>query len=246
MDWLFARPIAHRGLHDRAAGVIENSRTAVEAAVEAGYGIEVDVRLSGDGVPIVFHDASLDRLTGETGSLQDRSAADLLAVVLTGSSRNDGLWTLEDLIALVDGHVPLVVEIKSDWTGDLRLVDAAVRLLARQRHVAVKSFDPMIVARARRLAPDLPRGLIGYGYHDREAHALPVARRVALRNLAFLPLTRPDFLSWGLDDLDNRAMKLGRAALRLPLMTWTVRSPEDQARAALGGADQMVFEGFRP
>lgn len=246
MDWLFARPIAHRGLHDIEAGVIENSRAAVEAAIAGGYGIEVDVQISADGVPVVFHDFHLDRLTAQTGRVQERAAADLLGIPLAGSAAGDCIWPLEELLALTAGRAPLVVEIKSDWTGDLDLADAAGRLLARYGNVAAKSFDPMVVARLRRIAPDLPRGLIGYGYRDREAHALPVVRRKALRNLAFLPLTRPSFLSWGLDDLDNRAMRLARRTFALPLMTWTVRSPADQARAALAGADQMVFEGFRP
>lgn len=245
LDWLTARPIAHRGLHDRAAGVIENTPTAVAHAVEAGFSAEIDVQISADGEAVVFHDETLDRLTEACGPVSALPLAELRRVAFRETQ--DGIFTLDDCLDLVGGRQALVVEVKSSFGGDMRLAArVAERLRARGGPVAAKSFDPRVVATLRRLAPSLPRGIVGEAFADDDPHwaGLSARRRFAARNLLHWPATRPDFLSWSVRDLTRPAVRLARAAGR-PVMTWTVRSPEDQARAALN-ADQMVFEGFRP
>jgi glycerophosphoryl diester phosphodiesterase len=243
---LFTTPIAHRGLHDREAGIIENSRGAVAAAIAAGYAIEVDVQLSGDGVPLVLHDHALERLTGRPGTVADYAAGALSQMILTGSAGGDAIWPLQELLHLVGGRAPLVIEIKSQWTGDMRLAEAVASIVAGYSGpIGLKSFDPMVVARVRRVAPGVLRGLIGNRIGTQNEHGPRVSKRNAACNLAYIPASRPHFLSWDVNDLANSLLRFARRRFALPVMTWTVRTPAEQAHAALE-ADQMIFEGFRP
>lgn len=248
--WLTAQPIAHRGLHDRAAGRIENSPGAALAAVERGFAIECDVQLSADGEAMVFHDFMLNRLTGEIGPVASRSAAALGAIALTGS--DDRIPTLPAFLDLIGGRVPLVVEIKSVFEGDLRLARRVAEIVAsRESPIAIKSFDPDIIAflRAERDALGLmnvPLGIVAEAqYVQGEWAKLTPDQRLDLTHFLHFSRTRPDFLSWRVDDLPHSTPNLCRAGLGLPIMSWTVRMPEQRARAARW-ADQMVFEGFIP
>ncbi|PZU87544.1 MAG: glycerophosphodiester phosphodiesterase [Chelatococcus sp.] len=246
LDWLVARPIAHRGLHDAAAGVIENSLSAAEAAIAGGFGIECDVQLSADGEAMVFHDFVLDRLTEQAGPVVARTAKELAVIALKGS--RDLVPTLAGFLDRIGGRVPLVIEIKSRFDGDLRLTRRAAEVVAARsgQPIVFKSFDPGIVAALREIAPAIPRGVVGmnaYDYGDYER--LDAAQKHALANLLHYNESRPDFLSWKVAHLDSAVPFLCRNALGLPLMSWTVRTPQDREKAARY-ADQMVFEGFRP
>ncbi|MCA0417990.1 MAG: glycerophosphodiester phosphodiesterase [Proteobacteria bacterium] len=246
LGWLVAKPIAHRGLHDLAAGVIENSPSAATAAIASGFGIECDVQLTADGEAVVFHDFVLDRLTGETGAVVARKAAELGAITLKGSS--DRILTLSAFLDLIGGRVPLVIEIKSRFDGDLTLTKRTVEVVAGYKNhpIVIKSFDPAIVTALRELAPEIPRGIVAmnaYDYGDYDK--LSAEQKHALANLLHFTESRPDFISWKVTDLESAAPYLCRNALGLPLMSWTVRTPEERQRAA-AMADQMVFEGFRP
>jgi glycerophosphoryl diester phosphodiesterase len=243
--WLTARPIAHRGLHDRAKGVIENSLTAATAAVERRYAIECDVQLSSDGELIVFHDDDLDRLTDESGPVHTRSLAALTSITLKDST--DTIPTLTDLLTLIAGRVPLICEIKSAFDGRTESVKRCAEILAHYSGpVAIKSFDPEIVAAIRHLAPNRPRGFIGEShYQDPEWSFLSPERKMNFATLEHLKDTHPDFLSWYQRDLEEAGPVLGRLGLGLPLMTWTIRTPSMLPRVrAL--SDQIVFEGFLP
>lgn len=246
LDWLIARPIAHRGLHDLAAGVIENSLSAADAAIAGRYGIECDVQLSADGEAMVYHDFVLDRLTGESGPLNKRKAAELGAITLKGGS--DPIPTLAALLDRIAGRVPLVIEIKSRFDGDLALTRRTVEIVKQRpgQPIVIESFDPAIVAALRALAPTIPRGIVAmndYSYPDYVE--LDAGQKHALANLLHFNETLPDFLSWKVSDLPCAAPFLCQRALGLPVTGWTVRTPEDRERAS-HHADQMVFEGFRP
>lgn len=245
-DWLTARPIAHRGLHDRTDGRIENSPAAALAAVERGFAIECDVQLSADGEAMVFHDFALDRLTGETGPVAARTAAELGRTRLKDST--DTIPTLPAFLDLIAGRVPLVVEIKSRFDGDLRLTRRVAEVLSgRSDPVAIKSFDPdpIVCLRAAAL-PGVPLGVVAEArYEHGEWKSLSDEKKVELPNLLHYERTRPDFLSWRVDDLPHAAPHLCRVGLGLPVMTWTVRTPEQRTRAGRW-ADQIVFEGFVP
>jgi glycerophosphoryl diester phosphodiesterase len=243
--WLVARPIAHRGLHHRASGLIENTIGAARAAIAQGFAIECDVQLTRDLEAVVFHDFALDRLTTAKGKVADRTASEIGALDLRDTS--DRVPTLAAFLAAIDGRVPLVLEIKSAFDGDLRLTRRTAEVVrAYPGPVALKSFDPDIVAALRDLTPDHPRGIVGENrYEYAEWQVLPAARRHAMANLLHYPDSRPDFISWQVMDLQSAAPFLCRNAVGLPLMTWTVRTPDQRALAAKG-ADQIVFEGFVP
>ena len=245
-DWLVWRPIAHRGLHDRAAGVVENSLSAARAAVAGGFAIECDVQLTADGEAAVFHDVTLDRLTSASGPVAGRRAAELGAIPLSGSA-HDRIPRLGALLALVDGRVPLVCEVKSRFDGDLRLADRVAEVAATYPGpLAIKSFDPCVVAHLRRRGLPNPLGIVAEAaYDDPEWAALAPDMRAGLAALAHVGDTRPDFLSYRVHDLPHAAPQLFRAALGRPVMSWTVRTPDQRQRAARW-ADQMVFEGFAP
>ncbi|WP_029002339.1 glycerophosphodiester phosphodiesterase family protein [Azorhizobium doebereinerae] len=240
---LTARPVAHRGLHDAAAGVIENTATAVDAAVAAGCAIEVDVQRSRDGEAMVFHDFTLDRLTLAQGPLAERTAAELKAVPFKATT--DAMMTLPDLLERVAGRVQLIIEIKSDFSGDTRLAERAAALVAAYGGpAALMSFDPDMVGVVARHAPQVRRGIVAQRHYADDRTHLTAARRFALGHLLHWPRSRFQFVAYKVADLGAPAPRLARA-LGMPVLTWTVRTPQDRARAA-AGADQMIFEGFRP
>lgn len=243
LDWLTARPIAHRGLHDAARGVIENTPSAFQAAIAANYGIECDVQASGDGEAMVHHDDALGRLTEGSAPLATLDAAALKQV--TFKATPDRMLTLAELCDLVGSRVPLVVEIKSHFDGDLRLPRRVAEVLGRyQGPAAAMSFDPAPVATLREIAPRLTRGIVAESHYDHpEWSALPAATK---RNLAYLlhaRRTRPHFVAWSVKNLPAMAPLIARHIFGLPLLTWTVRSAGDRTTAARY-ADQMIFEGF--
>lgn len=244
MDWLTARPIAHRGLHDRSDGRVENSAAAAHAAVTGGYAIECDVQLTRDGDAIVFHDFTLDRLTRETGPVADHSSAALKEKAYAIGP--DRLISLSDLLALVEGRVPLICEVKSRFDGDTRLADRVAALATTYPGpLAIKSFDPGVVAHLRR-NPPCPLGVVAEAsYDDPEWASLPTPMRTDLAQFLHYERTRPDFLSFHVGDLPHAVPFLLRRGLGLPVMAWTVRRPEQRA-AAIPWVDQIVFEGFTP
>ena len=245
LAWLIERPITHRGLHDRALGVVENTPSAVARAIDNGFGVEIDVQGTADGEAVVFHDDTLDRLTEARGPVAAMTLAELKRVAFRETA--DRVWTLDDCLDLVAGRRALTVEVKSSFRRDLAVAErVATVVAARGGPVAVESFDPRVLTILRRIAPSIPRGVVGEAFADDDlawAH-LTSAQRRAARNLLHWPVTRPDFLSWRVRDLDVRTVRLARK-LGTPVTAWTVRTPEDQARAAVF-ADQIVFEGFMP
>jgi glycerophosphoryl diester phosphodiesterase len=245
LDWLTARPIAHRGLHDASAGVIENTATAFSAAIAAGYGIECDLQVSADGEAMVYHDHALGRLTEGRGALRSLSAAAILAVPF--KQTGDRILTLGELCDLVAGRAPLLIELKSRFDGDLRLVTRAASVLARyQGPVALMSFDPAPIASLRASAPALPRGIVAQRHYTHPDWAAASRfQKFRLAHLLHAPSTRPHFIAYAVDDLPAPGPWVARNMFGLPLLTWTVRDDEDR-KAAARWADQMIFEGFRP
>ncbi len=211
---VLARPIAHRGLHDRAAGRVENSLEAADAALAAGYGIECDVRLTRDGEAVVFHDETLDRLTSASGRVDAWNSAALAELVL----RDGGaIPTLARFLDRVDGRVPLVVEIKSDGDGAAALVSRVTALVAGYGGaIALKSFDATIVALCREFKATCPLGLVGPGLRWRSPHAAHLAGLLVVERRAARPASGPRTgdAADGLDRPIARGRRAGRAMSR--------------------------------
>lgn len=243
--WLTARPIAHRGLHDRSSGIFENTISAAEAAIAGSFAIECDIQISSDGEAMVFHDHVLDRLTGESGPVRERTAAELGRLAIGGTA--DRIPTLAAFLDRIDGRTPLVIEVKTRFDGDERLARRLVAVLdGRTAPVVAKSFDPDIVSLLRRIAPGLPRGIVAQSSYDGdESDAIDPELKRAMANLLHWPDTQPHFLSWRHADLPVAAPFLARTLAGVPVVTWTIRNP-DEAERALRHADQIVFEGFVP
>ncbi len=166
LAWLTARPIAHRGLHDASAGVIENTASAFAAAIAGGYGIETDLQISADGEAMVHHDDALGRLTEGSGRLADMTAAEIKTVRFKATT--DRILTLGELCDLVAGRAPLVLELKSHFDGDRRLAQRAADVLADYAGpVAVMSFDPAVIEVVRWIAPHLTRGIVAERHYAR-------------------------------------------------------------------------------
>jgi glycerophosphoryl diester phosphodiesterase len=244
----FDRPIAHRGLHDRAAGIIENSRSAFEAAIARGFAVECDVQLSRDGFPVVFHDDDLERLTGLKGPIGARAAAELTATPLLGSSSGDMPLLLEDFLQLIDGRTLLQVELKRQPTpamADALARSAAAAIAAYAGPLTVMSFDPNLLVLVRRHGYRGPLGIITYRYDEPEWEQKMSKRdRAILRHLLHWPWTRFSFISCFHRSLDLPMVRFFRS-LGVPVTTWTIRSQEER-RAVSRAADQIVFEGFDP
>jgi len=250
IDLIFKYPIAHRGLHKRKEGVIENSTTAFGRAIKRGYGIECDLQLSGDAVPMVFHDDYLDRLTNQKGAVAKLSAGQLSHITLSESKNNDCPQVFAELLEQVAGKVALVIELKNQIDGrNAELAKSAVQMAKNyQGPLAFKSFSPILLRQVRAAGFSGPLGIIVSRFSAEEMKGKPVklsaAQRFFLRHLLHYPKTRFDFISAG-----NKALKL--PAIRIfrrfgfPVMTWTINSPA--AEKAIGGlADQLVFENYLP
>lgn len=240
--WLYEVPLAHRGLHGGA--VPENSLAAFAAAVDAGYGVELDVMLAGDGTPVVVHDVDLARVTGQDVRVSDLDVAALQALPLrdaTGAATSESVPTLAAALDVV-GSGPVMVEIKSRRLRAGRLEEQAAAVLDGHAGPAcVASFNPTTVRWFRRHRPDVVRVLTATADADPRLPAVVRRRLAELRDAATLD---PHAVSYDLAGLPNAATTAWRATGR-PLVTWTVRTEADLARAQ-AEADNLIFEHVRP
>lgn len=246
---LIRLPVAHRALHDRTQGRPENSLPAIEAAIAAGYAIEIDLHLSADGQPVVFHDDTLERLTDATGAVSRRSAADLQRLTLLGTPAT--IPTLAQVLAAVAGRVPLLIEIKDQsqrmGVTDGRLEAATAQALADYTGpVAVMSFNPSSMAHMARLAPQIARGLTTYSFPARDfptnAGLEQTALRESLAAIAHFDAVEASFISHHWHDLTRPRVAELRAQ-GAALLCWTIRSPAEEAQARVL-AQNITFEGY--
>ncbi|WP_062202471.1 glycerophosphodiester phosphodiesterase family protein [Aureimonas sp. AU12] len=234
IGWLRERPIAHRGLHDANRLVCENSLAAFRAAIDGGFAIECDVRLSRDGVPVVFHDESLSRLTTSSGNVRDLDATDLGQLRLGGTEET--IPTLREALALVNARVPLVVELKGispEFDGGFLEAVAAV-IDGYEGRLALMSFDEWLIEQSGAAPIKVPVGLTAEGTR---ADILERHRVVFERHCSFV--------SYNVHHLPNPFVEWVRTERHRPVISWTVRRPDDVERSERY-ADQMTFEGFLP
>ncbi len=244
----FVRPIAHRGLHAKSRGIIENSAPAFEAAIAGGYGIECDLQPASDGRPMVFHDEALGRLVDAKGLVSEHKATALGRLSYRDSATPARILRLGELLELTAGRVPLLIEIKSSWrkpaAGFLKAIAAEVALY--KGPAAVMSFDPDIVAQMKTLLPDRPRGIVSGVYGDGWAPAhVDSERRYRLTHLIESGPAAPDFFAYRVRDLPTPVTRFLREGLEIPLFTWTVRTAED-VETARAWADAPIFEDVDP
>lgn len=237
-------PIAHRGLHDRVKGVIENSRAAMRAAMEAGYGIEMDLQLSADGEAMVFHDDDLMRLTGQSGMVRDKTAAELGRIGLTDGGET--IPTLGEILNLVAGRAPLLIEAKDQSLvlGPVKGVlerRVAALLADYEGPVALMSFNPHSVAHFCDAAPKIARGRVTCAFDADDWPAVAPDRRADLAKIDDLDALAASFISHQQDQLEGALMAKQAG---YPVLCWTVRSREREA-AARNIADNITFEGYR-
>lgn len=242
-DWLTARPIAHRGFHDAGAGRLENTLPAFAAAIDRNFSIETDLHVTTDNRVVAFHDNTLDRLTDATGDIAGKDLATLKAAKFKHSKER--IPTFEEILDLVDGRVPLVLEMKDSHRADGRLENAvAFALSTYSGPVVVMSFDPTVLRIMRSVAPAIPRGMLADRFEGEGAPSSPLLR-TAFRHLLPAPYVMPQFIAYGIKALPASAPLTLRHFFGLPLLTWTVRTAAER-RLAHEWADQIIFEGFDP
>jgi len=244
-DAFLKAPIAHRALHDIAQGRPENAPSAIEAACNAGYGIEIDLQLSSDGVAMVFHDYDLGRLTDKAGAVRQHSAAALGNIRLKGGT--DTIPTLEQVLDQVAGRVPLLIEIKDqDGAMGARVgaleAAAAKALRGYSGPVAVMSFNPHSMIAMAGLAPDIPRGLTTCDYTSEDWPLLPKGTRDRLRAIPDFDAARACFISHDVSDL-GAARVADLKARGAAILCWTIKSPQQEAQAR-HIAQNVTFEGY--
>ena len=243
----FARPITHRGLHDRSKGVIENSPSAFKAAIAAGYGIELDVQLTSDAQAMVFHDYDMARLTGAQGAIRTRTAEVVRSMTLSGS--DDTIFDLPAVLELVGGRVPLLIELK-DQDGSMGpnvgpLERAVADALSHyDGDAAVMSFNPHSTAMMAELAPDHPRGLVTSAFDPSKLAPLSAKICDRLREIPDYDRSGASFISHEADDL-SRPRVAELKAQGAAILCWTIKS-QTQADEALKIAQNITFEGFIP
>lgn len=241
--WLTQIPVAHRGLHHlEKTGIPENSLAAFAAAIEKGYAIELDVRLSRDGIAMVFHDAKLDRLTGREGMADQLTAAELAALPLLGTAERPP--SFRQVLDFVAGRTPLVVEIKNYGDAPVGPLEKAVArdLESYSGPCALQSFSPGVVDWLRRNMPEAVRGQIAT--QPEEMKSLDAAQQAALTQALEAGFGDPQFIAFDVAHLPKPLTERARAR-GLPVLTWTVRSPEIWARAR-AHADNPIFEFWLP
>ncbi len=231
---------AHRGLHDDK--IPENSLAAFRAAVEGGYGIELDVRLSKDGKLVVFHDEDLQRMIGTHGKTTDFTAVELAGMSLLGTE--EGIPQLKEVLNLVDGKVPLLIEIKE--TAEETDVAPMLAMLLRSYEgpYIVESFNPLSLHRFGKILPHVPRGILSHSYHK-----YPEFEGILYFALEFLLLNRiccPSFVAFQKNHTKlNLSFQLTRL-MGAATFAWTVNSEEEEKAAFAAGFDTVIFEGYKP
>ena len=232
---------AHRGLHDNAGEAPENSMAAFRKAVKKGYGIELDVQLTKDRVPVVFHDFTLDRICGKEGKICDYTWEELKELRLCQSG--EGIPRLEDVLKLVDGRVPLIVELKVEWM-DISVCAVANALLKDYKGLyCIESFNPLVLLWYRRFNNNVVRGQLADGFL--KSGEFKGVLYFILQNLLLNGMTKPDFIAYNHLYAGNLSRRICRKFYRCMATAWTVKNQEDLIKAQKA-FDIIIFDSFIP
>lgn len=244
LDFIAKLPIAHRGLHNAELNIIENSRGSVMAAIEHGYAIEIDVQLTKDEQAIVFHDENLNRLINNEGNVVDFTLSELCK--MTYIANGEKIISFARLLEIVDGKVPLIVEVKSLANNIGPLEKHIAELMKNyQGDICIMSFNPFTVKEFKRIAPHIVRGIVAeYNMLPAKWPGTNALLRFIFKHLLHWPLTQPHFISYHVHELPTLSVKVARFFGK-PVITWTVKSPKD-AEHSNKYADQITFEQYLP
>lgn len=236
MDWILERAIAHRGLH--SGTVPENSMGAFAAAIAQNYAIELDVQLLADGQVVVFHDTSLERMTGQTGAIAHHTIPTLQPLRLLGTDQH--IPRLQEVLTLVNGQVPVLIEIKNE--GKAGALEAAILDLVSDYtgKFAIQSFNPYSLIWFKKHAPHIVRGQLSSNF--RGVH-LTWLMKIILANMLLNWASTPHFIAYDVNALPNLATTIANRIFKRPLLAWTIRSQADHQRA-LQYADNIIFDTF--
>lgn len=232
------KPIAHRGIFNNS-DVYENTLAAFAAACDAGYGIELDIRLTRDGVPVVIHDGSLKRVTGSDINVSDSDFAELIKYTYKDGVSH--IPSLDEVLNLISGKVPVIFEIKDEGISS-HIVDAvAMRLADYKGPFAIESFNPYYIYRIKKLLPDIPRGILIDGRDKNVGIRERFFRRISSM-LIFNFLMRPDFLALKYGEKFTLSMRLCRY-FGVKAVAWTIRSHEE-LKLAMEKYDGTICENI--
>lgn len=235
---------AHRGLHDIEKGVPENSMEAFRRAVDHGFGIEMDVHILRDGQLVVIHDSNLKRLCGIERTIEDMTWCEVGKLRLQGTEERIPL--LRDVLSLVGGRVPLLIEIKPEKGNHKELCAAVCRMLRSYGGMYwIESFDPRVVAWLKKHEPGLVRGQLLTYLRKNETRDFPAILDFILRNLLTNCWTRPDFIAYHHEERDNLSLRLCRKLYNVCQADWTIRTPEEYHEVKKDGS-VAIFEHFNP
>ena len=231
---------AHRGLH--GSGVAENSLSAFRLAVERGYGIELDVRLSRDGELVVFHDNTLDRVTEKSGKVDSYDYSDLKEMKLSGTE--DTIPLFSEVLKTVDGKVPLLVELKEE-SGQYAVTEKALEILKDYKgEYIIESFNPLALGLVKKKKPEILRGMLSMNYMAEKKHRKPIY--FIVQTLVTNVICRPDFISYDHKQYKNAPLRLCRSLFGVTTFAWTVCSQEDEDLAYKHKFDSVIFENYIP
>ena len=232
---------AHRGLHDNAGEAPENSMAAFRRAVEAGYCIELDVQMTKDGIPVIFHDGTLERMCGVKARIEDYTYEQLQQFKLADSEQS--IPKLEDMLALVDGRVPLIVEIKSE-TKEVTFCAVIDRMMrAYQGEYCIESFNPLVLLWYRRYHNSVVRGQLASNFRIDGGHKSPLY--FFMTHLLLNIFTAPDFIAYNHQFEEEPGRRICKWLYRHPAVAWTIRS-EAELKKMDGKFDVFIFENFLP
>lgn len=232
---------AHRGLFDNETDAPENSLAAFQKAVDAGFGIELDVQLSKDKVPVVFHDFTLERACRTSGKVADFTYEELKKLELFQSREH--MPTLEEALEVIDGKVPIIVEFKIEW-GDYSVCRIADRILRRYKgNYAIESFNPLGLLWYRKNHKEIIRGQLSD--HFRKEGSAKVPFYFLLHYLTLNFLTKPDFIAYNHKYFRNMSRQICRYVYGATAAGWTIKN-EEQLKKAKENFDWIIFDGFVP
>ena len=235
-DWILKQPIAHRGLHNDS--IPENSMPAFKAAIEAGYPIEIDVQLTKDKVPVVYHDDHLLRLTGLKKRVTRAKHEAVSRLKLAGT--NEDVPTFREVLNLVNGRVPLLIEIKKN-KGSRGIERIVLDMLKSYKgKFAIQSFHPVAIRKIRKIDSSICCGLLSSKLEDMK---LMFLQKAAVKNARLFFIAKPDFVSFEINSFPNDRVKRFREELKLPIIGWTIKTKEDIERA-LDNCDGIIFENL--